>query len=169
MFAPSLPWLAFQQKRLTALLDHLSPLVEHLQLALHDAAVGFGSLRLLEHFHDPVDTMTPEHRKNYLYKIAANLVKREARKRSEQEVADLPGPESAEQIDEWIGIRNALDRMKAAERSLLWLAYVEGFSHREIGAIAGYAENSVRPLLHRAKQRLLRFLSGDAKSGREEQ
>ena len=71
-------------------------------------------------------------------------------------------------LDVRIAIRNALDRMKTAERNLLWLAYVEGFSHREIGAIAGYAENSVRPLLHRTKQRLLRLLSADGRSGREE-
>ena len=132
-----------------------------------DDVVQESFLRLWE--LDRFDAMTPEHRKNYLYKIAANLVKRGARKPSEQALADLPGPESAEQIHEWIGIRNALDRMKTAERNLLWLAYVEGFSHREIGAIAGYAENSVRPLLHRAKQRLLRFLSADGRSGREEQ
>lgn len=118
---------------------------------------------------DQFDTMTPEHRKNYLYKIAANLVKRRARRPREQELADLPGPESAEQMDQWISIRNALDRMKTAERNLLWLAYVEGFSHREIGAIAGYAENSVRQLLHRARQRLLRFLGTGGRSGREEQ
>jgi len=156
---------AFYQEHARRLWAYIARISSNPSLA--DDVVQESFLRLWE--LDPVDTMTPEHRKNYLYKIAANLVKREARKRSEQEVADLPGPESAEQIDEWIGIRNALDRMKAAERSLLWLAYVEGFSHREIGAIAGYAENSVRPLLHRAKQRLLRFLSGDAKSGREEQ
>jgi RNA polymerase sigma-70 factor (ECF subfamily) len=132
-----------------------------------DDIVQESFLRLWE--LDQFDAMTPEHRRNYLYKIAANLVKRGAQKPSEQELADLPGPETAEQIHEWIGIRNALDRMKAAERNLLWLAYVEGFSHREIGAIAGYAENSVRPLLHRAKQRLLRFLSADGRSGREEQ
>jgi RNA polymerase sigma-70 factor, ECF subfamily len=117
---------------------------------------------------DQFDVMTPEHRRNYLYKIAANLVKRSARKPSERELADLPGPESAEQIHEWIVIRNALNRMNTAERNLLWLAYVEGFSHREIGAITGYAENSVRPLLHRAKQRLLRFFSAGARSGKED-
>jgi len=156
---------AFYQEHARRLWAYIARISSNPSLA--DDVVQESFLRLWE--LDPVDTMTPEHRKNYLYKIAANLVKRAARKPSEQEVADLPGLESAEQIDEWIGIRNALDRMRAAERNLLWLAYVEGFSHREIGAIAGYAENSVRPLLHRAKQRLLRFLRGDAKPGREEQ
>jgi RNA polymerase sigma-70 factor, ECF subfamily len=131
-----------------------------------DDIVQVSFLRLWE--LDQFDSITPEHRKNYLYKIAANLVKREARKPSAQELADLPEPQPVEHIDEWIAIRNALDRMKTAERNLLWLAYVEGFSHREIGAIAGYAENSVRPLLHRAKQRLLRLLSAHERSGREE-
>ena len=40
------------------------------------------------------------------------------------------------------------------ERAMLWLAYVEGFSHREISAQTGLKEASIRPLLYRARQRL---------------
>jgi RNA polymerase sigma-70 factor (ECF subfamily) len=112
---------------------------------------------------DDFAAMTPDHRRNYLYKIAANLLKRAARKPSTQQLIDSVHPELPARVDEQLEIRNALDQLKPAERDLLWLAYVEGLSHREIGAISGYGENSVRPMLHRAKHRLLRFLKGEEK------
>jgi DNA-directed RNA polymerase specialized sigma24 family protein len=42
---------------------------------------------------------------------------------------------------------------------LLWLAYVEGFDHREIAAAKGVAEKSVRVLLFRARKALAAILS----------
>ena len=40
------------------------------------------------------------------------------------------------------------------QRTLLWLAYVEEYSHREIAEILEISEGSVRVLLHRARGRL---------------
>ncbi|HVR42042.1 MAG TPA: sigma-70 family RNA polymerase sigma factor [Thermoanaerobaculia bacterium] len=48
----------------------------------------------------------------------------------------------------------AFRRLTPRERSLLWLAHVEGFDHREIAAIAGVAPGSVRVLLFRARRKL---------------
>ena len=44
------------------------------------------------------------------------------------------------------------------QRQLVWLAYVEGASHKEIGAAIGVREGSVRVLLHRAKRKLAALL-----------
>ena len=40
----------------------------------------------------------------------------------------------------------------------LWLAYVEGASHREIASSLGMAEGSVRVVLYRARKRLAGML-----------
>lgn len=45
-------------------------------------------------------------------------------------------------------------RLKPREQSLLWMAYVEGFEHREIAAALQLGERSVRVLLFRARKKL---------------
>ena len=48
--------------------------------------------------------------------------------------------------------------LKPQQRSLLWLAYVEGFDHREIADAAGLKESSVKVLLFRARKALAAIL-----------
>ena len=52
----------------------------------------------------------------------------------------------------------ALKRMRPRERQLLWLAYAEGYSHREIAEITGLASASIRLLLFRARRKVARLL-----------
>lgn len=53
------------------------------------------------------------------------------------------------------------------QRSLLWLAYVEGLDHAELSRALGLTQGSVKVLLHRARSRMnqalaaLGFQSGD--------
>ena len=47
------------------------------------------------------------------------------------------------------------------ERQLLWLAYAEGYSHREIAEITGLASASIRLLLFRARRKIARLLTDD--------
>jgi RNA polymerase sigma-70 factor (ECF subfamily) len=54
--------------------------------------------------------------------------------------------------------------LRPEQRQLVWLAYVEGASHKEIGAAIGVRERSVRVLLHRAKRKLAALL-GEAGFG----
>jgi DNA-directed RNA polymerase specialized sigma24 family protein len=49
-------------------------------------------------------------------------------------------------------------KLKPQEQNLLWLAYVEGFSHGEIFSALELNEKSVRVLLFRARQRLAALL-----------
>ena len=44
--------------------------------------------------------------------------------------------------------------LKPQQQSLLWLAYVEGFNHREIAESLGLKEGSVRVVLSRARGKL---------------
>jgi RNA polymerase sigma-70 factor (ECF subfamily) len=55
-------------------------------------------------------------------------------------------------------VERCLRELKPRERALLWLAHVEGADHREIAAVLGVAEPSVRVLLFRARRRLAAVL-----------
>lgn len=102
-----------------------------------------------------------DHRRNYLFRIATNLVRdRYRRKRPE---ADVP-VEPADPADQGAEVRQRTDvsrvlgELKPRQRELLWLAYVEGMSHREIAAALGLKTGSIRPLLFRARQRMAAVL-----------
>jgi RNA polymerase sigma-70 factor (ECF subfamily) len=109
-----------------------------------------------------------DHRRNYLYRIATNLVHDERRRpRADREaLADAerePAPESlvgsesraARRID----LARAMARMKPRERSMLWLAYAHGCSHEEIAEVLGLKTSSLKALLHRARRRLAGFMA----------
>jgi len=53
-----------------------------------------------------------------------------------------------------------MSRLKRRERELLWLAYAEGSSHREIAGALGLSSGSIRQLLMRARRKLARLLEG---------
>ena len=100
--------------------------------------------------------MDPRQARNYLFRIASNLVRDRWRKSHEESLLDdsveIPGP--APNADRNLGVRQAFDRLKPRERQLLWLAYVEGSSHNEIATHTGLRTGSIRLLLFRARRRL---------------
>jgi len=51
-----------------------------------------------------------------------------------------------------------LERLSAQERAVLWLAHVEELSHREIGAVLGVKEKSVRVMVFRAREKAKELL-----------
>ena len=53
----------------------------------------------------------------------------------------------------------ALDRLQPRDRAILWLAYVEGYDHREIAKVLGLQEGSVRVILFRARKKLEKELA----------
>jgi RNA polymerase sigma-70 factor (ECF subfamily) len=48
----------------------------------------------------------------------------------------------------------AMERLNPKARNLLWLAYVEALSHREMAKILSLREGSIRVLLFRARKAL---------------
>lgn len=117
------------------------------------------------------------HRRNALFAIATNVARDRARRRradpvaaasapvEHDTIAALPGATSAEQRHD---VSRALAQMKSRERGLLWLAYAQGWSHREIASALGLSVGSVKPLLFRARRRLAQLLGGGTgeRSGR---
>ena len=108
--------------------------------------------------------MNEAYRKNYLYRIATNLLRDHWRRTkgervSVAEITELPaGDLTTEKIHEQSDLTRVLQQLKPRERSILWLAYVEGSSHREIADRIGLKAESVRPLLFRARRKLAGLL-----------
>jgi RNA polymerase sigma-70 factor (ECF subfamily) len=48
--------------------------------------------------------------------------------------------------------------MRPRDRQILWLAYAEGYSHREIAEVTGLVSASVRLLLFRARRKMASLL-----------
>jgi len=111
----------------------------------------------------------------YLFRIATNLLRDHWRRPRSAAIDEVPeecftAPDRAVQADANILLGPALCRMRPRERQLLWLAYAEGYSHREIAQVTGLAAASIRLLLFRARHKIAGFLraptAGDAE-GRE--
>ncbi len=105
----------------------------------------------------PTDMDAP-HRKNYLYRIAANLVHDHRRSRKMEELPEhLPGERAGltmrESFEAAHDIGKAFDGLKPREQDVLWLAYVECFDHKEIATILRARSASIRPMLFRARAR----------------
>ena len=103
------------------------------------------------------------HQRNYLFRIATNLV-RDLRRRpraEETSMADAADPRAgdvAAAAARRVDLSRAMTRLKPRERDLLWLAYAQGSSHDEIAAALGLKTSSIKMLLFRARRRLAALL-----------
>jgi len=105
------------------------------------------------------ESMAQAHRKSYLYQIATNLLRDHMRAHKFVVLDDQPSAErTAERIQAERDVGRLLDLLKPRERELLWLAYVECFSHQEIATLVGAKAASIRPLLFRARRKLAGLL-----------
>jgi RNA polymerase sigma-70 factor, ECF subfamily len=111
--------------------------------------------------------MNQEYMRNYLFRIATNLLRdhwRHAKLEPGAPVSSegdvlrqfhrLPGGQNQLPSD----VMRVMQDLNPRERQLLWLAYVEGSSHREIAQVTGLKEQSIRSLLFRARNRLATLL-----------
>src|SRR5438105_1141441 len=99
--------------------------------------------------------------KAYLYKIAGSLLVDHWRHVKRERRWSLRNFLGGEPVTNPRGDSDALRffrQLKPREQLLLWLAYVEGFEHREIAAAVGLGEKSVRVMLFRARKKLAHTL-----------
>ena len=109
------------------------------------------------------DTPTDAHLRHYLFKIAANLIidaHRRSARTGEMPAQEPPTPSHEGPIVSYDFVTGALSQLRPIDRQLLWLAYVEELPHREIARQLSYKEPSIRPLLHKAKRKMLQILKG---------
>lgn len=114
-----------------------------------------------------------DHRRNYLFRIATNLAHDQRRRPRVNAVPldetdpTLPATAGgAENAARRIDLNRAMAHLKPRERSLLWLAYVHGWSHQEIAAALGVKTGSLKMLLFRARQRLLAVIGDTDAEGK---
>ena len=111
-----------------------------------------------------------EHRRHYLFRIAINLVHDHRRRPAAERSLDaLPAAANAAaggldgRLDDRsaarIDVARAMGRLKPRERSMLWLAYAQGWSHEEIARALGLRTGSLKCLLYRARHRLAALLA----------
>lgn len=107
------------------------------------------------------------HRRNALFAIATNVIRDRSRRRRVDPVASArtSDPEiGAKALAPSSGIEarhdlsRAMAHMRPRERGLLWLAYAQGWSHREIASAFGLRPSSIKPLLFRARKKLAGLL-----------
>ena len=99
--------------------------------------------------------------RRYLFRIGTNLMRDHWRRPNHTSIEDLPHEPAAppelvrtETIAAQQVLSSAFQLLRPRERQLLWLAYAEGASHREIAQMTGLRETSIRLLLFRAKHKL---------------
>ena len=114
-----------------------------------------------------------DHRRHYLFRIATNLVHDHRRRVRVSEAsaaaaeASSARPDPADRLARRIDLSRAMRQLKPRERSLLWLAYAQGWSHEEIAATLGLKTASLKSLLHRARRRLAALLVAPAEERRD--
>jgi len=114
--------------------------------------------------------------KAYLYKTAYRLIIDHIRKvKTEQDhLAEFPaftddGYEKGKEreISMTIDMEKTFGLLKPKERNLLWLAYVEGYSHKEIARITDSRETSIKVQLFRIKHKFRGILRRKGYAGEE--
>jgi RNA polymerase sigma-70 factor, ECF subfamily len=145
---------AFYDRTAGALWGYLSRISGDRQVA--DDLLQEAYYRLLK---SAVPFESESHRRNYLYRIATNLVRDTKRGPrplfdARVEMTDVPAPESHVDAEGRVDVRRAFGRLKPRERALLWLAYAHGSSHREIAEVLGLKTASIKLLLFRARRKL---------------
>lgn len=106
------------------------------------------------------------HRRNALYRIATNLardawrrnVARAASSVTGNEIEHVASGQDAGSTERTADFTRAMAHLTQRERAMLWLAYAEGASHREIAEVLGVRASSLKPMLFRARRKLAGLL-----------
>jgi len=110
----------------------------------------------------------------FLFKIAARLIIDNSRRIKPESLEAAPRAEAAPAAavsrhqDLEPDMKSLFEALKPRDRSLLWLAYVEGYSHEHIAEMMGLNAKSIRVLLFRLRGSFAAALRGKG-YGQEEQ
>jgi RNA polymerase sigma-70 factor (ECF subfamily) len=111
----------------------------------------------------PIASDDPTECRAYLWCIARHLLvdhwRRRKREAPLEDRPELPARErdAALRLD----IARTFRQLRPRERRLIWLAHIQGASHREIAAALGLGVPSIRVLLLRARRKMARSLRAD--------
>lgn len=127
--------------------------------SLADDIVQESFIRLL---HRDIDSLTDAQRKSYLFQTATNLFRDHLRK-TKRTVAWDDVDENVFMktavYGEAVDFTTAFDQLPPQQRTLLWMAYAEDYTHEEIAHALELKPSSVKVLLFRAKKKLTDVLT----------
>jgi len=124
-------------------------------------------IRFLNHVPDELNVYQ---QKSFLYKTAYRLIIDQKRRIDvERKYQSLLVADDQEAVNPLVSLDmdRIFQRLKPKERTLLWLACVEDFSHREIARLTGDRESSIRVQLFRVKKKFAAFLQESGFSGKD--
>lgn len=105
------------------------------------------------------------HRRNSLYRIATNLARDVRRRKLVRPGVEVAGDDiervAARETTLHTDVTRAMGALNPRERAMLWLAYAEGASHREIAEVLGLGKGSMKTLLFRARRKLALLLGNE--------
>lgn len=114
----------------------------------------------------------PAAERAYLFRIATNLVRDHYRRGRRELPSELPEIAVADTTESRVQMRAdvaaALSEIGLRDRQMLWLAYVEGASHDEIGPLLGLRPSSLKSMLSRARARFAARLGERGFGGRRQ-
>ena len=108
--------------------------------------------------------------KAYLYRTASSLLSdhwRRLKRERRWNLLELFGSAAHDDAEGKGDAMRFFEQLKPQEQTLLWLAYVEEFDHREVASALQLKEKSVRVLLFRARKKLAAILSKKGFGGTE--
>lgn len=105
--------------------------------------------------------------RRYLFRIATNLMRDHWRRQRSTPIDEIPeerfanaGHAAQAEVEALLG--PAMKQLRPRDRQLLWLAYAEGYNHREIAEVTGLSSASIRLLLFRARRKAAHLLKTQA-------
>ena len=114
----------------------------------------------LTYFKREREFKSEEHRKAWLIKVTINnaktlLMKRQYPDEIDESIADNDDPIKKEEA---IDLRDAINKLKPEYKEAITLFYINDLPVREIAAVLGVTENTVKLRLTRARKKLKEFL-----------
>jgi len=103
--------------------------------------------------------------RTWLFSIGINEMRSAKRKQKHHEKIEIGENqlnlvEPERDLDSWLSVRTAIQKLDDNKRLVFLLHEIEGYSHREIAEILGVGESTSRTMLSRTKVKLREILTG---------
>ena len=114
-----------------------------------------------------VDDIEAAKAKSYLFTTAYHCMIDDIRKHKKEQPFDLENDDVAHDSNHYSGVKdiinNAVQKLPAAQRSVLMLRDYEGYSYKEIGEITSLSEAQVKAYIYRARMFLKNYIGSPEK------
>lgn len=121
-------------------------------------------------FRAAPESLNEHQKKSYLYKTAVRLIiDQQKRIKVEKKYQSEFDPDEQDDRKDFLSedLEKMFGLLNLKERTLLWLAHVEGYSHKEISEITQFKEKSIKVQLFRIRKKFANILRFHGFTGEE--